>query len=489
MKKIVALFLLFVSFQLFAEKPRIAILDFEDNSGTLSKKLTKAQMQAERKVLSIYFRKQARNKFIILSDSEQEAIIKKMKKESTRLDRNQVYKIATGMGVSADKILYTTIVPFGRKYTVTSELIDLEREIFDDENSMVGTADFDGTQESLRVALRTIVDQLMGNEEEVIPQRPKKSDDQLACERARSLREPTGWIAYKKRYSNGICIEEADRELDKMGCELAKERNTVEDWEKYLERHPNGVCAVSMEADMAILKLKRQKKSGNGGNSVSNSGISGSNNSSIRDAKACEYAKNENSVDAWQDYLASFPSGECSFEAKGNIRKLQKEREKQEQIARYLKGRKIGNLIWSDRSSNEMSWSSAKQYCEDLTEGGYTDWRLPNIGELRTLLIADRVSNRCRVSEINNCLSLKCWSCSTCTQTGTEDPNDQYKFCSDWGTDYSDGRYSRLGDGKVWLWSSSTQSGSPNNAWLVFFDYGLVADGRKTDNRYVRCVR
>ena len=150
MKKIAALFLLFVSFQLFAEKPRIAILDFEDNSGTLSKKLTKAQMQAERKVLSIYFRKQVRNKFIILSDSEQEAIIKKMKKESTRLDRNQVYKIATGMGVSADKILYTTIVPFGRKYTVTSELIDLEREIFDDENSMVGTADFDGTQESLR---------------------------------------------------------------------------------------------------------------------------------------------------------------------------------------------------------------------------------------------------------------------------------------------------------------------------------------------------
>ncbi len=330
MKKIAALFLLFVSFQLFAEKPRIAILDFEDNSGTLSKKLTKAQMQAERKVLSIYFRKQVRNKFIILSDSEQEAIIKKMKKESTRLDRNQVYKIATGMGVSADKILYTTIVPFGRKYTVTSELIDLEREIFDDENSMVGTADFDGTQESLREALRTIVDQLMGNEEEFIPQRPKKSDDQFACERARSLREPTGWIAYKKRYSNGICIEEADRELDKMGCELAKERNTVEDWEKYLERHPNGVCAVSMEADMAILKLKRQKKSGNGGNSVSNSGISGSNNSSIRDAKACEYAKNENSVDAWQDYLDSFPDGECSFEAKGNIRKLKKEIDEQE---------------------------------------------------------------------------------------------------------------------------------------------------------------
>ena len=122
----------------------------------------------------------------------------------------------------------------------------------------------------------------------------------------------------------------------------------------------------------------------------------------------------------------------------------------------FKKGRKIGNLIWSDRSSNEMNWNSAKQYCEDLTEGGYSDWRLPNIDELRTLLIADRVSNRCRVSERNNCLSGDCWSCSTCTQKGTQKSDS--RGCSDWGTAYSDGRYSRLGDGQVWLWSSSTRS-------------------------------
>ena len=52
----------------------------------------------------------------------------------------------------------------------------------------------------------------------------------------------------------------------------------------------------------------------------------------------------------------------------------------------YLKGRKIGNLIWSDRSSNKMNWSRAKQYCEDLSEGGFDDWRLPNIDELRTTI-------------------------------------------------------------------------------------------------------
>ena len=160
--------------------------------------------------------------------------------------------------------------------------------------------------------------------------------------------------------------------------------------------------------------------------------------------------------------------------------------EEQERQAAYLKGRKIGSLIWSDCSANEMNWSSAKQYCEDLTEGGYSDWRLPNIDELRTLLIADRVSNRCRVSERNNCLAGNCWSCSTCTQTGTQKDRTG---CSDWGTAYSDGRYSRLGDGKVFLWSSSTLSGSPNGAWAVDFAYGLVNISIKSFNYYVRCVR
>jgi len=186
-------------------------------------------------------------------------------------------------------------------------------------------------------------------------------------------------------------------------------------------------------------------------------------------------------------------------QAKAEAKKAEEERKKQEaereekrkaeaaKREQYLKGRKIGSLIWSDRSANEMNWSNAKQYCEDLTEGGYSDWRLPNIDELRTLLIADRVSNRCRVSERNNCLAKDCWSCSTCTQTGTQKSDGI--VCSDWGTAYSDGRYSRLGDGKVWLWSSSTKSGSPNSAWSVDFKDGSVAGSDRSNNLYVRCVR
>ncbi len=470
MKKIFIVLVLFLlSLGLFAEKPRIAILDFEDNSGTLSKKLSKAQMQAERKVMSIYFRKQAKGKFIILSDSEQEAIIKKMKKESTRLDRNQVYKIATGMGVSADKILYTTIVAFGRKYTVTSELIDLEREI-SDEQGMVGYADFDGTQESLREAMEKIVNQLMGKDEESAQYaaiEAKKSKDQEACEIARYTTGPSGWLTYLEMFPKGQCAAEAKRVLDKSLCEHARNENTVEIWQKYLKLHPGGDC--EFEARSAIRTLQHQNRQPAGG-SPSYSQPAGRQS---RDANACKYAKNENSLEAWQDYLDSFPDGDCSFEAKGNIRKLKKEREEQERKAAYLKGRKIGSLIWSDRSSNKMNWSSAKQYCEDLTEGGFDDWRLPTISELKTTIQnCQSGGSSCRVSD--SCLSSDCRS----------------KSCYCDGRSNNGGYYSKLGDDdKVWLWSSSTQSDRPDGAWLVGFSEGYVANGHKSSLNYVRCVR
>ena len=146
-------------------------------------------------------------------------------------------------------------------------------------------------------------------------------------------------------------------------------------------------------------------------------------------------------------------------------------------------------LTWSAKAQKTMNWDDAVSYCGDLTEGGYSDWHLPNIDELKTLLIANRVTSNCAVSEDNGCLSSSCWSCSTCTQTGTEDPNNQYKSCSDWGTAYSDGRYSKFGETGL-FWSSSTKSDDPDLAWLVPFDYGYVGGYYKTYNiGNVRCVR
>ena len=139
------------------------------------------------------------------------------------------------------------------------------------------------------------------------------------------------------------------------------------------------------------------------------------------------------------------------------------------------------NLIWSAKSSNTMTWQAAVDYCDRYTEDGLSDWYLPNIDELKTLLVWNKTSS-CQVSETNDCLSESCWSCSTCTETGTQSSSG----CS-YGTNYDDGRYSKLGD-NTRLWSSSTSSA--DRAWGVDFGRGNVGANGKSKNDYdVRCVR
>ena len=114
-----------------------------------------------------------------------------------------------------------------------------------------------------------------------------------------------------------------------------------------------------------------------------------------------------------------------------------------------------------------------------------TGWRMPTIDELITLLIADRVSENCLVSETNECLSYNdCWSCLTCTQTGTLSTEDS---SCDSGVSYSDGRYSLFGDNSS-LWSSSVSDLS-NSAWGVRFGSGEVVSLNKSGSNYVRCVK
>ncbi len=148
-------------------------------------------------------------------------------------------------------------------------------------------------------------------------------------------------------------------------------------------------------------------------------------------------------------------------------------------------------LTWSKKADTTYAYSDAITYCDNLNEGGYDDWRLPNIDELRTLLVASRVAN-CQVSEANHCLSTAaCWTCLTCTQTGTKNTSNQY--CSSYGTSYTNGKYSQLGDtGEFWSLSVISNDDS-NNTWYVNFNYGSVSYTTKpygnAGNYSVRCVR
>ena len=104
-------------------------------------------------------------------------------------------------------------------------------------------------------------------------------------------------------------------------------------------------------------------------------------------------------------------------------------------------------LIWSAKSANKMPWNDAANYCQNLTEGDFNDWRLPSIAVLKTL--------------VQNCSSAKC-------------------------TDDYTGKYSKFGD-TVYLWSSS--EGEDSTAQSIYFsDAGTYSVSIDT-NVNVRCVR
>lgn len=133
----------------------------------------------------------------------------------------------------------------------------------------------------------------------------------------------------------------------------------------------------------------------------------------------------------------------------------------------YFPNRHEG-LCWSDNfSSNETTWGDAKLHCAMI--GG----RLPTISELRTLI------QNCPVTEIggacgitDSCLADSCYSFSC-------------KGCS--GLD--DGSYSVFGD-KEALWADSLDETDPIYAFYVYFFYGSVSGGHKTnDYGKMRCVR
>ena len=158
------------------------------------------------------------------------------------------------------------------------------------------------------------------------------------------------------------------------------------------------------------------------------------------------------------------------------------ERKAEEAVKRaeYLENRKIAGLIWSDRSYDEMNWYRAKQYCNDLSEGGFTDWRLPTISELRKIIkncYTTEEGGSCGIKD--DCLSSesKCWDKSLClTSCESIDKN--------WGF------YSELGDdGSVWLWSSSVRSDKLDEVWGVSFYRASISTDEKDADNYVRCVR
>ena len=103
-------------------------------------------------------------------------------------------------------------------------------------------------------------------------------------------------------------------------------------------------------------------------------------------------------------------------------------------------------LVWQQDEPGYMTWDSALSYCEGLSLGGHSDWRLPNIKELESL---------------------------------TDDTRDNSAI----DTDFFPNVYASV------YWSSTTYPYYTPAAWGVNAYYGFVGNYDKYRNFYVRCVR
>ena len=118
-------------------------------------------------------------------------------------------------------------------------------------------------------------------------------------------------------------------------------------------------------------------------------------------------------------------------------------------------------LMWAVNSSKTasfpnpkkaMNWSEALAWAKQVNRSGWSgfnDWRLPTIGELKTLL------------------------------TKHQQPTLYLK----------ENIFNDINNKNYWVWSSSPVAGNSHNAWIVNFGYGSDLNYHKGYNYYVRLVR
>ncbi len=114
----------------------------------------------------------------------------------------------------------------------------------------------------------------------------------------------------------------------------------------------------------------------------------------------------------------------------------------------------LTGLMWTKNAQQipgTMTWQDALDACNDLVypiSGGYDDWRLPNLRELQSLIDYENVN--------------------PALPSG-------HPFTNETSSAY---------------WSSTTFASTPDYAWIVFFDYGVVRYLNKSrSDYYVRAVR
>lgn len=120
-------------------------------------------------------------------------------------------------------------------------------------------------------------------------------------------------------------------------------------------------------------------------------------------------------------------------------------------------------LMWQDNQIIEVDYDydpvsgGLERYCAQLDLGGYTDWKVPNLNELKSIVDYEQVKP----------------STSRVFENVPANANGQF--------------------GSYWsitpLMDTGTVSTNTNSVWVVDFNIGYISQNLKSGTNYVRCVR
>lgn len=82
------------------------------------------------------------------------------------------------------------------------------------------------------------------------------------------------------------------------------------------------------------------------------------------------------------------------------------------------------NLMWAEEDNgSDVSWTSAKSYCENYRAGNYNDWRMPTNDELASLYDAKQIQDAPCAGNFSIHLATKLIK-TTCFETWSSETRD-----------------------------------------------------------------
>jgi uncharacterized protein DUF1566 len=134
-------------------------------------------------------------------------------------------------------------------------------------------------------------------------------------------------------------------------------------------------------------------------------------------------------------------------------------------------------LCWQNPpGETKRKWTESIDYCESLSLGGYTNWRLPNIDELRTMI------SGCEATESGG-------ECQVTSGSGYSDWSDACIECGHRDGEGPGGCFTAPEFRGPCIWYVSSSAYDDSMAWGVGFDQGNVLWASKSHDLNARCVR